>query len=71
MLTFYLFSLLSENVTLDLGAAGTSFYNCAWYLLPVKHQQLLVVTIQRGQIEFRMSGLGLVECSLRVFTAVS
>lgn len=67
----YIYCLLSENVTLDLGAVGAIFYHCAWYQLAVKQQQLFVAPIQRGQFEFRMTGLGLVECSLRAFTVVS
>lgn len=67
----YIYCMLSENATLDLGKIGNIFFNCAWYQLPVKQQKLFVMPIQRGQIEFRMTGLGLVKCSLRVFTAVS
>lgn len=67
----YIYCLLSENVTLDLGMIGNNFYDCAWYQLPVRQQRLFAVPIQWAQLEFRMTGLGWVECSLRVFTAVS
>lgn len=67
----YLFCLLSENVSLDLGAIGASFYDCAWYQLPVRQQLMFVMPIQRGQQTYHMSGLDLVDCSLRAFTMVS
>lgn len=67
----YIYCLLSENVTLDLSSIGSIFYNCDWYRLRPKEQQLLALPIQRGHREYRMTGLGLVECSLRVFMAVS
>lgn len=62
---------LSERVTTTLDGVGGVFYGCGWYRLPVRRQKLLVVAIQRTQREFRMTGLGLVECSLRAFASVS
>lgn len=67
----YIYCFLSENVASDLSAIGSIFYDCEWYRLPVKQQKLFGVAIQRAQKSFRMTGLGLVECSLRVFTSVS
>lgn len=67
----YIYCFLSENVTNELSAIGGIFYDCEWYRLPVKQQKLFGVAIQRAQKPFRMTGLGLVECSLRVFTSVS
>lgn len=71
LISTYIYCLLSENITRDLSAIGDIFYDCIWYQLPVKHQKLFSVPIQRGQTEYRMTGLGLVECSLRSFTTVS
>lgn len=66
----YIFCHLSEYVTRDLCAIGEFFYNFGWYQLPLKKQVLFILPIQQAQIEFRMTGLGIVECSLRVFTSV-
>lgn len=61
---------LAEWITSDLLTIGDHFYNSAWYDLPLKHQKLLVLPIQRAQRELRLKGLGLFECSLPVFSMV-
>lgn len=60
----------SECVTSDLMEIGDIFYNSPWYRLPLKQQKLLTLPIQQAQREFRLSGLGLVDCSLEVFSSV-
>lgn len=69
MLTFVHFSL-SEWITNVLLEIGDDFYNSRWYRLPNKQQKLMTLPIQRAQREFRLTGLGLFECSLYVFDAV-
>lgn len=69
--TTYIFCFLSEYVTYKLSDIGDHFYNCAWYNLPVKQQKMFILPIQRAQVEFRINGLGLVECSLNVFSSVN
>lgn len=68
--TFF-FCKLSENITDRLEAIGNVFYGCSWYCLSAKQQQLFLLPIQRGQREFRMNGLGIVDCSLEIFWAVN
>lgn len=70
ILSIYILCFLSENVTNTLEAIGDIFYNSAWYRLPPKQQELFIVPIQRAQINFRLSGIGIVECSLKVFLLV-
>lgn len=67
----YAYCSASERVTSYLLDVGEMFYNSAWYQLPVKQQKLLVLPIQRAEREFRLSGLGLFDCSLAVFSSVS
>lgn len=69
--TTYVYCFLSENVSSDLEAIGDGFYDYEWYQLSARQQQLFGLTIQRAQKAFRMNGLGLVECSLRVYASVS
>lgn len=57
-------------VTASLTAIGDHFYNFPWFLLPVEHQLLFLPPIQRSQSAYRLKGLGMVECSLRVYSAV-
>lgn len=66
----YIYCFLSEMVTIDLYAIGDHFFNFPWYLLPAKHQLLFQWPIQRSQSEYRLMGMGMVECSLGVFSAV-
>lgn len=62
---------LAETVTSKLLSIGDIFYESDWYRLPVRQQQLVMLPIQRSQEEFRLSGLGLIDCSLWVFASVS
>lgn len=70
LLSTFIFCMLSENITLDLYDIGDIFYECAWYRLSVKDQQLIIYPIQRSQKAFRLMGLSIIECSLRFFTSV-
>lgn len=67
----FFFCKLSENVTFELEVIGDSFYDCSWYCLSVKQQKLFILVIGRSQKATRMNGLGIIQCSLGVFTSVS
>lgn len=69
-LTFAYF-LLSDWITSDLMAIDEFFYNSPWYRLPARQQRLLTLPMQRAHREIRLTGLGLVDCSLPVFAAVN
>lgn len=66
----FAYCYFSENVTNDLASIGESFYSSKWYQLPINQEKLFIMPIQRSQIEFRITGLGLVDCSLVIFTSV-
>lgn len=68
--TTYIYCFLSEKVTHYLSIVGDYFYNCAWYRLTIKQQRLFISPIQRAQLKFRITGLGIVDCSLGVFSSV-
>lgn len=70
LMQMIIYCQLSENVTLDLLASGDTFYESLWYRLPITVQKLYMLPIQRSQREFRVTGLGIIECSLRVFASV-
>lgn len=65
-----IYCAFSEKVTNDLFESGDLFYESPWYRLPVKLQKLYILPVQRSQKEFRLSGLGIIECSLGVFASV-
>lgn len=71
LLPTFFYCKLSESVTFDLELIGDTFYECSWYYLHPKQQQMFVLPIQRAQNCFRMTGLGIVECSLNAFSFVS
>lgn len=63
---------LSERITTELLGIDEIFYNSSWYrLLTAKQQQLVVLIIQQAQREIRLTGLGMIECSLPVFSSVN
>lgn len=66
----FMYCFLSECLTLDLLDVGDIFYNSEWFQLPAKQQLLLMLPIKRAQSVFRLKGLGLVDCSLIVFSSV-
>lgn len=67
----FAYCLLSDNVTWHLHSIAEHFYYFSWYRLPVKQQKLFIFPIRRAQKPFRMSGHGIVDCSLRVFSSVN
>lgn len=71
MLPTFFYCKLSENLTTDLAVIGDAFYDCAWFNLLAKQQEFFLMPIQRAQIEFRCTGLGIVDCSLRIFLSVN
>lgn len=68
--TFF-YCYLSEGVTSKLRSIGDIFYESAWYQLPVKQQQMVQLPILQSEREFRLMGLGIIDCSLWVFVSVS
>lgn len=60
----------SDCVTLGLLEVSQIFYDSSWYYLAAKKQKLLVLPIQRAQREFRLRGLGLIDCSMVVYSSV-
>lgn len=68
----FMYFHLSECITTDLLEIGDHFYNSPWYqLLSAKQQKCLMLPILRAQCEQRLQGLGIIDCSLEVFSKVS
>lgn len=65
-----IYCAFSENVTTNLLSTGDFFYGSPWYRLPVHFQKVYIFSIRRAQREFRLTGLGIIECSLGVFASV-
>lgn len=66
----YIYCWLSDNFTADLADIGETFYSSTWFKMPVKYQRLLIMPIMISQNEVRLSGFGMIDCSLNVFLAV-
>lgn len=66
----FIFCSMSEHLTSTLLSIGDIFYERAWYRMSVKHQQIIILAIHRSQMKFRLMGLGMIECSLSVYTSV-
>lgn len=67
----FVYCYLSENITSGLFTVGQSFYGCEWYRLPIDQQKLFNLPLARAQVEFRLKGLDIVDCSLGVFLSVN
>lgn len=66
----YILCNLSDGVTSKLDEIEEIFYGIKWYRLPSKHAKLIILPMQRSQLKFYFTGLGLVNCSLVVFLSV-
>lgn len=66
-----IYCYLSENVTSDLEKSGAPFYESHWYNLPTEYQKFYILSIKQPQKLYRLTGLGIIECSLRILASVS
>lgn len=66
----FIYCKISENITNEHIRIGDAFYDRAWYQLSIKQQKFHMMPIQRAQMEFRLRGFGLIECSLTTFFSV-
>lgn len=64
------YCLFSEQITENLSDIGSTFYAYPWYRLPSKQQKRFMFLIRHAQNVFRITGLGIIECSLNVFLSV-
>lgn len=67
----FVYCYYADGLTVDLLRIGDIFYASMWYELPNLEQKHFILSIQRAQQTFQMSGYKIVYCSLEVFTAVS
>lgn len=67
----FLVCKFSETMTWHLQVIGDAFYECSWYCLGAKQQKLFLLPMQRAQKDFRINGLGIIDCSLEIFASVS
>lgn len=66
----FVYCFLSEEVTSKLSSIGHAFYASIWYEWPVQQQRLVILPILRATKSFRLNSLGLIDCSLSVFSSV-
>lgn len=67
----FIYCDLSERITTDLHEMGCAFYSLAWYELPFKQQKIILLSIQYAQYGVRLTGFGIISCSLATFLSVS
>lgn len=61
---------LSEVITASLLDIGDFFYDSPWYRLPANQQRIIMLPMERAHQVFRLTGLGLFEASMIVFSTV-
>lgn len=66
----FIYCHLSNTATSELFQITDVFYDCNWFMLPVKYQTILILPMQRAQRVFYFNGLGMVDCTLRTFLVV-
>lgn len=68
---WYNFCQLSENVTHLSEKIMDCLYNLDWVSMPVPRRKALLFMMARSQDEFRFTCLGVVNCSLTIFSEVN
>lgn len=66
----YIYSYFSENITMKSFEVGDLAYEPLWYKMPMSQQKAVILIINQSQKEFRLTGLGMFDCSLLTFSAV-
>lgn len=67
----FIYCYFSENITKNSFEIGDIAYNSLWYEMTVKQQKAIILIIGQSQREFRLTALGMVDCSLITFLAVT
>lgn len=70
MVVSFIYWYFSENLSANSIKIGDVAYDSLWYEMPVKQQKAIILMIARSQGEFRLTGLGMIECSFVTFLAV-
>lgn len=70
MIMCYVYCYFSERFTERAFDIGDMSYNSLWYKMSMKEQKLVGLVIRQAQKEFRMSGYGIIKCSLGAFQSV-
>lgn len=60
----------ASNVTTKLSSVSDIISNSFWYLYPIDVQKLLPLAIHRSQLPFRLTGYGVITCSMATYLAV-
>lgn len=67
----YVYCHCSESITAKSFEISYVVYSSLWYEMSVEQQKAIILIIQRSQKKFRLTGLGLVDCSLATFSSVT
>lgn len=66
----YIYCHFSEKMASTSDVIGDVLYDSSWYEMSTIEQKAIILMIQRSQRKFRLTGLGLVDCSLASFLTV-
>lgn len=66
----YIYCYFSETITANSFKIGDYAYDLLWYKMWLKQQKAIMMIIGRSQKRFRLTGLGLIDCSMETFLTV-
>lgn len=66
----YIYSYFSDTMTANSYKIGDATYNSVWNRMSVEQQKAIMLIIRRSQKKIRLTGLGMVDCSLETFLKV-
>lgn len=66
----YTYCYFSEAITTKSFGIGADTYDLLWNEMTMQQQKATMLIIGKSQQEFRLTGLGLVDCSMETFLSV-
>lgn len=71
LIIIYTYCYFSEAITTNSFKIGADAYDSLWNEMTMRQQKAIILVISRSQQEFRLTGLGLVDCSSARFLSVT
>lgn len=65
-----LYCYFSEMITEKSAAVAQTTFDSMWYKLAMNQQKAIIPILVRSQREFRLQGLGIIDCSFPIYLAV-
>lgn len=70
LIVTWVYCYYSEATTKNSFAIASTAYDSMWYNISTEQQKAIILILARAQRVFRLQGLGLIDCSFRIYLSV-